>query len=150
MGNDQGFISDSDAKEMAPNGKAARLYGQPKVHKTIPEGKRIPPCRPICSQSGANSEFASKFVDIHSKDLLKKIPTFLEDTAHCLRFFEEANQVGLPEDSFPVTVDVTALYTNIPAEGPDGGLEAFEKALETREDKTVPSSSPASFSFKHF
>ena len=42
MGNDQGFISDSDAKEMAPNGKAARLYGQPKVHKTIPEGKRIP------------------------------------------------------------------------------------------------------------
>ena len=125
---------------MAPNGKAARLYGQPKVHKSIPEGKRIPPCRPICSQSGANSEFASKFVDIHSKDLLKKIPTFLEDTAHCLRFFEDANQVGLPEDCFPVTVDVTALYTNIPAEGPDGGLEAFEKALETREDKTVPSS----------
>ena len=75
MGNNQGFISDSDAKEMAPNGKAARLYGQPKVHKSIPEGKRIPPCRPICSQSGANSEFASKFVDIHSKDLLKKIPT---------------------------------------------------------------------------
>ena len=84
MGNNQGFISDSDAKEMTPNGKAARLYGQPKVHKTIPEGKRIPPCRPICSQSGANSEFASKFVDIHSKDLLKKIPTFIEDTAHCL------------------------------------------------------------------
>ena len=43
IGNDQGFISDSDAKEMTPNGKAARLYGQPKVHKPIPEGKNIPP-----------------------------------------------------------------------------------------------------------
>ena len=46
MGNNQGFISDSDAKEMTPNGKAARLYDQPKVHKTIPEGKRIPPLPP--------------------------------------------------------------------------------------------------------
>ena len=39
---------------------------------------------------------------------------------------------------FPVIVDVTALYTNIRAEGPEGGFQAFEKALETREDKTVP------------
>ena len=42
-----------------------------------------------------------------------------------------------------MTVDVTALYTNIPAEGPEGGLEAFEKALETRPDSAklaVPSS----------
>ena len=33
---------DSDAKEIAPNGRAARLYGQPKVHKPIPcqVGKR--------------------------------------------------------------------------------------------------------------
>ena len=76
---------------------------------------------------------------IHSKEPLSKIPTFLEDTAHCLRFLEESNQIGLSEDCFPVTVDVTALYTNIPAEGPDGGLEAFEKALETREEKMVPS-----------
>ena len=35
-------------------------------------------------------------------------------------------------------MDVTSLYTNTPAEGPDGGLEAFEKALETREEKRVP------------
>ena len=53
-------------------------------------------------------------------------------------FFEESNQRGLTEDCFPITVDVTSLYTNTPAEGPDGGLEAFEKALETREEKRVP------------
>ena len=58
--------------------------------------------------------------------------------AHCLRIFEESNKKGLlPEGSFPVTVDVTALYTNIPAEGDNGGLQAVEKALETRSDKTV-------------
>ena len=49
MGNNQGFISDSDAKEMAPNGKAARLYGQPKVHKSIPEGKGIPLVAPFAA-----------------------------------------------------------------------------------------------------
>ena len=70
---------------------------------------------------------------------MHEIPTFIEDTAHCLRIFEESNQKGLlPEGSFPVTVDVTALYTNIPAEGDNGGLQAFEKALETRRDKSVP------------
>ena len=62
-----------------------------------------------------------------------------EDSAYILRQFEEANSQGLlPPGSFPVCVDVTALYTNIPAEGPEGGLQAFEKALETRPDKTVP------------
>ena len=70
---------------------------------------------------------------------MRKIPTYLEDTAHFLRFLEESNQEGLTEECFPVTVDVTALYTNIPAEGPNGGLEAFENALETREDRRVPS-----------
>ena len=60
-------ISDSDAKEMSPSGKPSRLYGNPKVHKPIAAGKNIPPLRPIISQSGANSEFASKFVDIHAK-----------------------------------------------------------------------------------
>ena len=33
---------------------------------------------------------------------------------------------------FPVTVDVTALYTSIPAEGEHGGIQAFEKAMNQR------------------
>ena len=71
-GNLQGFISDSDAKEMAPSGKPGRIYGNPKTHKAIPEGKKLPPLRPICSQSGANTEHISKFVDIHAKALLQE------------------------------------------------------------------------------
>ena len=58
-----------------------------------------------------------------------------------LRIFEGENEKGpQPPDSFPVTIDVTALYTNIPAEGQDGGLAAFEKAMNKRTDKTVPTS----------
>ena len=86
------------------------LYGQPKCHKEMKEDQKIPVCRPICSQSGANSEWCSKFVDFHAKSLMHEIPTFIEDTAHCLRIFEESNQKGLlPKGGFPVTVDVTAL-----------------------------------------
>ena len=56
-----------------------------------------------------------------------------------LRIFEEENKIGpQPANSFPVTVDVTALYTSIPAEGDEGGLQAFEKAMDQRPDQTVP------------
>ena len=40
--------------------------------------------------------------------------------------------------AFPVTVDVTALYTSIPSEGQDGGMQAFEKELGKRQNKDVP------------
>ena len=42
---------------------------------------------------------------------------------------------------FPVTVDVTALYTSIPAEGEHGGIQAFEKAMNQRpadDKKQIP------------
>ena len=66
-GRSNSFISESDSKLMVPSGKPGRMYGLPKIHKTIPEGKRIPSCRPICSQSGSNTEFISRFVDHHAK-----------------------------------------------------------------------------------
>ena len=56
-----------------------------------------------------------------------------------LRIFQEANdKETLPQGAFPVTVDVQSLYTNIPSDGPDGGLQAIEKVLEQRADKSVP------------
>ena len=53
VGAKKGYISESDAKAMAPSGHPGRLYGQPKVHKPIQPGKKIPPHRPIISNSGA-------------------------------------------------------------------------------------------------
>ena len=40
------IISKSDIQVMEPNGKPGRLYGIPKIHKNIQEGKRLPPLRP--------------------------------------------------------------------------------------------------------
>ena len=66
------------------------------------------------SNSGSNTEFISAFVDIHSKNLVKKLESFVEDTPDLLRILQNENTCGpQPENSFPVTVDVSALYTNI-------------------------------------
>ena len=118
----QGIISSSDAKTMEPTGQPACLYGNPKMHKGIKENRRIPPCRPIVSNSGSNSEQLSAFVDIRSKHLVKELDSYVEDTPDFLRILQGENQRG-PQmtDSFPVTIDVTALYTNIPTGGQDGG-----------------------------
>ena len=133
------FISDSDKRAMQPSGTAGRLYGLPKCHKKIPEGKSIPPLRPIISNSGANTEQISHFVDHHAKAEMKKIESYVEDTPHLLRIIEQENQSECqPIGAFPVSVDVSALYTSIPAGGPDGGMAAFEKCMDQRADKTVP------------
>ena len=39
----QNLISKEDKDVMYPTGKPNRLYGLPKVHKGIKEGKKIPP-----------------------------------------------------------------------------------------------------------
>ena len=98
---------------MEPNGKAGKLYGIPKLHKGIQEGKRLPPCRPIVSNSGSNTEHCSALIDIHSKSLVKGLKSFVEDTPDLLRMFQAENDLKpQPANSFPVTVDVTALNTN--------------------------------------
>ena len=102
-----GFISDDDRKYMEPKGKGGRLYGLPKLHKGIPENKRIPPCRPIVSNSGANTEHLSAFVDFYSKHLVKLLPSYVQDSPDLLRKFQAENESGpQPEKSFPVTIDV--------------------------------------------
>jgi hypothetical protein len=45
------------------------------------------------------------------------------------------NTNKLPLNSFPVSIDVTGLYSNIPL---TEGIECFEKALNTRKDKNIP------------
>ena len=120
-----GFISEADSREMTP-GKdnslsAGRLYGLPKIHKGIKPNVRIPACRPTVSQSRANTEAISKFIDHHAKALIQEVPSYAEDTPDILRVFEEVDkQDTFSEDVFPVTVDVQILYTSIPFETKEG------------------------------
>ena len=136
----EGWIDSDTAKWLIPDESSpGRLYGLVKDHvvpEKWPPGTTIPPLRPVESASGTTFENASHFVDIHSNHLVKSLPSYWEDTPDMLRCFEQENQKGpQPAGSIPVTLDVSSLYTNIPL---DEGINIFEKFLETRSDKSVP------------
>ena len=137
-GASKGFISKNDSKHMAPSKTPGRLYGLPKCHKEAKDGP-LPPLRPIISNSGSVTEQISHFVDLHARAEVTKMESYVEDTPDMLRQFEAENAKGpQPPGSFPVTIDIVNMYGNIPIDGPQGGLAAFERAMNKREDKSVP------------
>jgi hypothetical protein len=129
-----GQISNSEKTEMLATDKnPGKFYQTFKVHKKH-EKPNLPPGRPIVSGCGSITEKISQFVDYHAKDLVPLIPSYLQDTPDLLRQFETLNEKDLPKGSFPVSIDVVGLYTNIPTEE---GIEAMRKTLETRKDKSI-------------
>ena len=135
----KGYISKNDGKYMDPSDKPGRLYGLCKTHKEVKQGEKLPPIRPIVSNSGATTEHISSFVDTHARSQVLKMKSYVEDTPHLLRLLESMNEQGpQTEGTFPVSIDVSNMYGNIPTEGPEGGLAAFERAMNKREDKSIP------------
>ena len=66
--------------------------------------------------------------------------SYVQDSPDFLRIIKYENEKGPQlKNSFPVTMDVTNLYTNIPAGGKHGGVQSFEKFLNTRttEEKSL-------------
>ena len=114
----------------------AKFIGLVKDHKPTDPVTGLPPLREVVSCSGSTSEYISAYVDHHLKPEVKKLPSFVEDTPHFLREIEQRNALGpLPPESVPVSIDVVALYPNVPWKE---GLQALGAAAEDREDKTVP------------
>ena len=73
--------------------------------------------REVVSGSGSNTEFLSAFVDHHLKAEVKKLPSYIEDIPDLLREIEKRNDLGpLPPHAIPVSMDVVALYPNVPWE----------------------------------
>ena len=53
-----------------------------------------------------------------------------------LRKINEINENDtLPNDAKPISIDIRSVYSNIPLQE---GLDAFEEALESRTDKSIP------------
>jgi hypothetical protein len=71
-----------------------------------------PPGRPVVAANGAPTEKISQFVDHFVNPFCPKIKSFVKDTTHFLQKLEGIGQ--LPKGSFLVTMDVVALYPNIP------------------------------------
>ncbi len=109
------------------------LYTQPKIHKGI----LPPPCRPIVSGNNSPSERISAFVDWFLKPIVPIIPSFIKDTTHFLQLIEGLGDI--PANCYLATLDVSALYTNIPQ---SEGITACKQALDlTRDTQSQPSNS---------
>ncbi|GFO00957.1 hypothetical protein PoB_002746200 [Plakobranchus ocellatus] len=105
-----------------------RFYILPKIHK---EGN---PGRPIISGNGCPTEIISLFVDYHLKDLVRLLPSYVQDDMDFLRKTHNINAVGpLPPDTILCTMDVSALCTSIPH---GEGIGACKSALEKWRDPT--------------
>ena len=132
-GKEKGFITEDDYNAMEPADKGpATFYQLFKVHKAHEPG-RAPPERPVISGSGSITENLSHFVQTKIKELSTKHPSYIQDTPDLLRHIQAL--VDLPDNVMLVTVDVSALYTNI---NTTDAIEAVRKALDSREDQTVP------------
>ena len=68
------IISENDAKNLLPQEPTpGRFYGLVKNQKTIPEGDKIPPLRPVMSGSGSNTEMISWMVDQEAKHMVSRL-----------------------------------------------------------------------------
>ena len=125
-------ITESTFEYLAnPSPRTPLLYTQPKIHKNV----LPPPCRPIVSGNDSASERISKFVDWFLKPIVPTIPSFIKDTTHFIQLIEKLGDI--PNTCFLVTLDVSALYTNIPH---NEGISACREALDiVRGDADSPS-----------
>ena len=130
------YITKDEYNAIDPTEKsAAKFYELFKVHKKHKEGE-TPPERPIISGNGSVTENLGLFVEYFLKELANKHPTYLQDTPDFLREIASFNEkFTLPDDAVLVTIDVSALYTNIPQEE---GLDAAREALAERNDTKGP------------
>ena len=103
------------------------FYGLPKVHKLF---EKFPPLRPIVSHVGSCTHRLSEFLDAFLKFQAQLLPSFIRDTKQFLQKIEVIKKKGIPKESILVTMDVSALYTNIDHQ--EGAEACFEKLKEKK------------------
>ena len=106
------------------NPRTPIFYMLPKIHKPNNPG------RPIVSGCDGPTEKLSAYVDSYIKPLAQKVNSYLQDIN---QFLQKMNELGqIPANSFLATIDVVALYTNIPHRD---GILAVKEALESHAEK---------------
>ena len=118
---------------IAENKSAGCFYCNLKIHKPH---DHIPPPRPLISGSESITENIGKYVEHHIHNEATKHKSYLQDTPHFLRIIDRINRgPKLNPKTMAVTLDATALYTNIIHEE---GLNSLEAALEKRDNPKLP------------
>ena len=98
------------------------MYLLPKVHKPGNPG------RPVVSSIGCHTENISKFVDYHLQPINQALPSYIKDSTDFLNKLEALPE-ELPEETIMVTMDVRALYTNVPN---NEGIDAVKQFFRAR------------------
>ena len=88
--------------------RTPRFYGLPKMHKTF---SRLPPVRPIVSQSASLLSPAAQFIDYVLQPIARSYSDYLHNSTELLLILQDLH---VPDDAILVTVDITSLYPSIP------------------------------------
>ena len=98
------------------------MYLLLKVHKPGNPG------RPVVSSIGCHTENISKFVDYNLQPINQALPSYIKDTTDFLNKLDALPE-ELPEETIMVTMDVRALYTNVPN---NEGIDAVKQFFRAR------------------
>ncbi|XP_078510443.1 uncharacterized protein LOC144770079 [Lissotriton helveticus] len=123
-GFDLGFVGPKEfeyLKILHP--KVPMFYVLPKIHKDPDH----PPGRPIVAGCGSVLEPAAKYVDCFLKEFMISVKSYLQDTTD---FINKLERIDFCENRDRlVTMDVTALYTQIPQ---DEAIAVLTHYLDSR------------------
>lgn len=116
------------------NPSTPAFYHNPKIHKPN-TALGFPPGRPNISGNGCITEKISALVDLVLNPLVPLIPSYVRDNMHFLHRLAQFSQPGsCPDDLFLVTLDVSALYTNIPKEE---GIKAVREMMKQHRESLM-------------
>ena len=107
--------------------KTSKFYLNPKIHKTNNPG------RPVINSVDCHSSNISKYVDYHLQPEMCKLKSYTKDSTDTINKISEIRNYTAKDDIL-VTMDVRALYTNIPNEE---GIQAVREKL-TASSSTLP------------
>lgn len=85
--------------------RTQQLYFLKKIHKNPIA------VRPIVSGCGGPTEKISQFIDLHLQPFIPTIHSYVKDSGHIIQILE---QTKIPTNCTLATIDVKALYLNIP------------------------------------
>lgn len=90
------------------NYQTPKMYGLPKIHKKF---KKLPPMRPIVTQSGSPLSPSARFIDHMLQPLAQAYKDYIKNSTELIHLLED---IKVPETSVLVTIDVESLYPSIP------------------------------------
>jgi hypothetical protein len=93
--------------------RARQFYLLPKIHKPQrdwPQPGKMPPGRPIVSDTGSESYRISQFLDHHIRPISNLTQSYIRDTTD---FIGKIRHQRIPKNAILVTGDVSSLYTNM-------------------------------------